>query len=278
MSTYKKDINLQWAPEAEAAIKKVPFFVRRKVRTRVEREAAEAGRRVVELADVQATKRRYLNQMSSDIKGYQLDACFGPTGCPNRTMCSDSLIQKLEDILTKADLLDLLKKYVGEDLKFHHEFRITVAECPNACSQPQIKDIGIIGACRPVMTNEPCSDCGACILSCPDEAIKMDGTLEKPLIDDSKCLECGKCISVCPNGTIAEGKKGYKVLLGGKLGRRPQLAKQLPGIFSEEEVAQIVAACIDFYRNRSTGGKRFAEIFQPVDFKNFTARFGKSNS
>jgi anaerobic sulfite reductase subunit C len=30
---------MQWTDEADAAVKKVPFFVRKKVRTRVEKEA-----------------------------------------------------------------------------------------------------------------------------------------------------------------------------------------------------------------------------------------------
>ena len=34
---------MKWTPEAAAAIKKVPFFVRKKVRARVETEAASAG-------------------------------------------------------------------------------------------------------------------------------------------------------------------------------------------------------------------------------------------
>ena len=33
---------MQWSPEAEAAIKKVPFFVRKRVRARVERETRAA--------------------------------------------------------------------------------------------------------------------------------------------------------------------------------------------------------------------------------------------
>ncbi|MBW1941159.1 MAG: PCP reductase family protein, partial [Deltaproteobacteria bacterium] len=72
---------MKWLPEAEAALKKVPFFVRKKVRVRVEKEAAHAGRQVVGLSDVKATQKRYLNRMSSEIKGYQLDACFGSDGC-----------------------------------------------------------------------------------------------------------------------------------------------------------------------------------------------------
>ncbi len=31
---------MKWTPEAEKAVKKVPFFVRKRVRARVEKEAA----------------------------------------------------------------------------------------------------------------------------------------------------------------------------------------------------------------------------------------------
>jgi anaerobic sulfite reductase subunit C len=71
---------MKWMPEAEEAIKKVPFFVRKKVKARVEKEAKEAGKPVVSLADVKATQARYLTSMSSEIKGYQIETCFGPSG------------------------------------------------------------------------------------------------------------------------------------------------------------------------------------------------------
>ena len=87
---------MKWSPEADDSIKKVPFFVRKKVRARVEKEARDAGRQVVTLADVKATQARYLKNMSSEIKGYQLDTCFGPNGCPNRAAISDGLLQKNE--------------------------------------------------------------------------------------------------------------------------------------------------------------------------------------
>jgi hypothetical protein len=38
---------MEWSPEAEAAIKKVPFFVRKRVRSRVEQDAKQAGKTVV---------------------------------------------------------------------------------------------------------------------------------------------------------------------------------------------------------------------------------------
>jgi hypothetical protein len=48
--------------EAEEAVKKV--------RSRIENEAIEVGKKIVSLADVKATQARFLKKMSSEIKGY----------------------------------------------------------------------------------------------------------------------------------------------------------------------------------------------------------------
>ncbi len=255
---------MKWTPEAENAIKKVPFFVRKKVRARVEKEAADNGRPVVSLEDVNATRNRFMNQMDSEVRGYQLDACFGASGCPNSANSTESLSAKIEAILKDADLAAFLRQQVGGPLKFHHEFRVTLCDCPNACSQPQIKDIGVIGACLPEVTGDPCSGCGLCVSTCPDNAVTLDGDKNGISIDYEKCLACGQCIRVCPTGTLKEGKKGFKILLGGKLGRHPKLAEPLPGIYSEDEVLKIVENCLKYYKANSTGGKRFADC-RPSD-------------
>jgi dissimilatory sulfite reductase (desulfoviridin) alpha/beta subunit len=264
---------MKWSPDAEAALKQVPFFVRKRVRTRVESEAHAAGRDVVTLADVKATQARYLAGMQSEIKGYQLDTCFGPSGCPNRAVISESLLARVETVLKAADLLSFLKSRVRGDLKFHHEFRATLAECPNACSQPQIKDIGIIGAAVPETTNEACSQCGACSDTCSEQAVATAEGSDPPRIDPQRCLNCGRCIRVCPTGTIAEGWRGFRVQIGGRLGRHPRLARELPGIFDEDQVIEILQACLEIYKARSRNGERFAHLFQDGDFEDFTRRF-----
>jgi anaerobic sulfite reductase subunit C len=253
---------MQWTAEAEAALKKVPFFVRKKVRFRVEKQAAGDGKTVVDIEAVKTTQKRYLSGMAAEVKGYQLDTCFGPGGCPNRSTISDDLLKRLERVLQAADLLSFLKEQVGDNLKLHHEFRVTVADCPNACSQPQIKDVGIIGAVMPAITDQACSECEACIDVCPDDAIALDETVT---VDRQRCMVCGKCILACPTGTLAEKARGYRVLLGGKLGRHPRLARELPGIFSEEGVLRIVEACVALYKKKSRGGKRFAELLIDAD-------------
>ena len=263
---------MEWTKEADESIKKVPFFVRKRVKARVEKEARSAGKNVVSLADVKATQARYLSNMASEVKGYQIETCFGPSGCPNRAVISDQLLEKIETTVKSEDLLGFLKERVKGDLKFHHEFRISLADCPNACSQPQIKDIGIIGACTPQMTDEPCTQCEACIEACKENAIVLNSDQEFPQIDLSQCLDCGKCMRVCPTGTIVEGTKGFRVQLGGKLGRHPRLAKELPGIYTEAQVLAIVKDCLHFYKQNSKHGERFGQLLQSSDFTEIAKR------
>ncbi len=264
---------MKWTPEAETAVKKTPFFVRRKVRARVEKDAAAAGKKVVSLADVKATRARFLTDMTAEIKGYQVDACFGPGGCPNRANAGEEVLEKIETLLREADLLGFLKERVRGDLKFHHEFRVTVAECPNSCSQPQIKDVGVVGAALPAVTDETCTLCEACIEACKEDAVALQN--DAPAIDFDKCLACGKCAEACPTGSIVVGKKGFRVQVAGKLGRRPRLAMELNGIYGEDDVLAIVRWCVEFYKKNSKHGERFAALFQDDDFKTLSMEADK---
>ena len=53
---------MEWTKEADESIQKVPFFVRKRVRARVEKEAKNAGKKVVLLADVKATQARFFDR------------------------------------------------------------------------------------------------------------------------------------------------------------------------------------------------------------------------
>ncbi|MGD9186818.1 MAG: 4Fe-4S dicluster domain-containing protein [Desulfobacteraceae bacterium] len=264
---------MQWNDEAEAAIKKVPFFVRKKVRARVETEAEKEGKTLVTLAEVKRTQQHYLTGMSKEVKGWQLDACFGPSGCPNAIPADQGLVASIESLLQQADILGFLKSKGISDLKFHHEFRVTVAECPNACSQPQIKDIGIIAASLPAITDAACTACDACVDACKENAIELADEPAAPRIDLQRCLACGQCMPVCPTGTLVTGIVGFRVQLGGKLGRHPQLARELPGLYDQDAVLDIIRACLDLYKSKSQRGERFGEILRMTDFDALTDRF-----
>ncbi len=45
---------MEWTKEADESIQKVPFFVRKRVRARVEKEAKSAGKKVVSICRCQS--------------------------------------------------------------------------------------------------------------------------------------------------------------------------------------------------------------------------------
>lgn len=256
---------MEWHKKAEEAIKKVPFFVRKKVRLKIEQEVINQGKNIVTLIDVKTAQKNFLNKMDSDITGYKIEICFGNGGCPNQAVQSEQLEKKLHKLFMDANLLTFLRNTVSGQLKYHHEFRVAIADCPNACSQPQIKDIGIIGVSQPTISEKKCSFCFECVNICKENAIELDKTMNHPEINRKLCLNCKECIKVCPTKTLMEEKYGYRVLIGGKLGRHPKLAKYISGIKSENQVVEIVKVCLEFYKNKSVNGKRFAAILNDND-------------
>lgn len=251
---------MQWSEEAEQAISRVPFFVRKRVRKRVEQEARKNRAETVRVSHVNACRQRFLKQMDREVRGYQVEHCFGPGGCPNRAVEDQGLAEELEALLEQRNLRGFLQDRVQGPLKLHHEFRIVLADCPNACSRPQIVDLGVIGALWPALGDEPCSACEACVEVCKEGAVTVLDEADGPTIDPDLCLACGQCVRACPTGTLIPGRRGYRVLVGGKLGRHPQLARELPQIYSRREVLQVVAACLDHYQRHNRFGERFGEI------------------
>lgn len=261
---------MKWLREAEEAVAKVPFFVRKRVKQRVEDEAAAEGSPLVTLKHVETCRNRFLNKMEDEVKGYRIEACFGSSGCPNRAVADDELSQQLEALAVSKGIREHLSERVSGPLKLHHEFRIVLADCPNACSQPQIADIGIIGACRPAVTDAECSRCAACVDACRERAIVLAERASSPEIDQSKCLACAQCIAVCPTGTLARGEQGYRILLGGKLGRHPQLGREMPRIISKKEALHLVDTVIDFYKAECRHGERLGEVLNRAGDEQFS--------
>jgi len=251
---------MRWDGTAEKEVRNVPFFVRKRVKKRVEEEAARRGASTVTLEHVRSCQQRFLHRMEEEVKGYQVETCFGPTGCPNRAVSWDGLAEKFEALLEERKLREFLEERVPGKLKMHHEFRLSCSDCPNACSRPQIADVGLIGACRPKVTGEECTECGACVEICREAAVTIvDGV---PVVDYGKCLDCGQCVKVCPTGTLAAGQTGYRLIVGGKLGRHPRLARELPGIHGEEETLDLIRLCLDHYQRHCRRGERFGEIIE----------------
>jgi ferredoxin len=56
-----------------------------------------------------------------------------------------------------------------------------------------------------IVSIEKCMHCGACVGTCPQNAIYLN---EIVLVFNDKCNRCGRCVKMCPVGAITmEGKK-----------------------------------------------------------------------
>lgn len=126
----------------------------------------------------------------------------------------------------------------------HKRFRISISGCANGCSRPQIADFGLIRAASLRLPDE-CEACGECVHTCPDLAlhVRPNGVG----LDHSRCLGCGQCLAACPSQALQADIHGYRVLVGGRLGRRPRLADELLGIQPLPEALNILAKVLEIY-------------------------------
>ncbi|MBW2708598.1 MAG: 4Fe-4S dicluster domain-containing protein [Deltaproteobacteria bacterium] len=230
----------------------------------MEDEARSKGTGTVNMSHMNESQEQFSTKREQEVKGYGIETCFGAGDCPNRACHTEGLPEKMGTVLEGKNLRSFLQEKVKGPLKMHHEFRVSVSDCPNGCSRPQIADFGLLGAERPKVSKEPCSACGACEAICKEEAIVLQGDAVR--IDESGCLACGQCIGVCPTGTLVSAEKGYRILLGGKLGRHPKLAEALSSIYTPAQVLETLDRCLDHYRHFSIGGERFGEILERVPY------------
>ena len=49
---------------------------------------------------------------------------------------------------------------------------------------------------------DKCVSCGACVDSCPVEAISEGDSIYE--IDADTCIDCGSCVDTCPSEAIVE--------------------------------------------------------------------------
>jgi len=216
--------------------------------------------------DLVKTEKTLLDKAAQVSQGFRVKACRGARGCPNAITSSATLLRRIEDFLHQENLTEFLQERVGGPLRHHHRFRVAISECPNACSQVHIQDLGLIGQMEPELTGE-CTKCGSCEEACEEGAIRVEDRF--PVIDPERCLNCGACVRACASGALTPGRIGYRILVGGKLGRHPRLAKELVSFATEEEVLQILKKVIYLYKAHNRRGERLGQLIEDVGWEEF---------
>jgi anaerobic sulfite reductase subunit C len=165
---------------------------------------------------------------------YNIKNCRSREGCPKAVGDTKSLQEKMEAVLEETGFTEKRQAQLGVGAKQHHSFRIGLAGCANCCSQPQIRDFALVAKALPVINRETCILCGECITCCKEQALSIvNGQLQ---LNKELCLGCGDCVRACPVGAIETKEVTWRLLLGGKLGRHPQLAKEIKEVTPEDGI------------------------------------------
>jgi len=282
---------LHWETEAEEVIKKVPGLVRGLVRKKVEEFAQWRGeprvtREIVEQARSELGRRgrigaarepdqaeveRLERELSRVREGkyktryYEVQVCAGAVGCPRSLIpvaeMADALVEVIEGSQFPAHLAEGRR---GRPVLSHHRFKAAVAGCPNACSQPQIQDFGVVGKAQIFVLPERCNHCGQCVAVCQESAIALSEN--GPGINRERCLGCGDCVRVCPTEALTSQQTGYQVLAGGRLGRHPCLAKEVLALAAREEVMAALSRSLELLMCEGQPGERLAAIVEKRGF------------
>lgn len=270
---------MDWEPDALARLEKVPFFIRGKVKISIEKYVAGRGGRMVTSSDVTEARREMTGggQPGKDpsigemlekgvlpqgIKSrcHEVKVCGGAAGCHLSLIDDRAVSGGLASILEDSGLEGRMAGKDGDPALFHHKFRVAVSGCPNACSQPQITDFGVVGQSRPERGKEDCTRCGACVEHCREGAINLMD--EGPQFDYDRCVSCGGCIGACPCGAIALQWSGYRLLAGGKLGRHPRLAETLLNVAGLGQLSAALEGAVRLYMEQAREGERFAGLVE----------------
>lgn len=158
--------------------------------------------------------------------------------------------------------------YVGyHNMPLPHKFKIAVGGCPNNCVKPDLNDLGVVGQRVPVPDIEKCRGCKKCQIekNCPIHAAKLGSG--KISIDPDACNHCGRCKGKCPFGAVEEYREGYKILIGGRWGKKTACGRPLPRLFpTEEEVMTVIDRAILLFREEGIAGERFADTVARLGF------------
>ena len=220
--------------------------------------------------EVQGVPYRNLDQLFSFLSEYGLESggtgpkvrpivsCKGTT-CQYGLIDTFSLSEKIHDVFYKG----------YHDVTLPHKFKIGVGGCPNNCVKPDLNDLGIMGQKIPALNQDKCRGCNICQIekSCPMRAVSIrDGIV---VIDKNLCNNCGRCTDKCHFGAFDDYSVGYKIMLGGRWGKKVAQGRPMNKIFlSEDEVMAVIEKIILFYRDNGITGERFADTISRIGFDN----------
>lgn len=161
-------------------------------------------------------------------KGYKAIGCRNISACIGSKVCRYGLI----------DSTELAKRIEARFFENDYHLKIAITACPHDCAKVWVQDIGIVARTLPVHKRERCIACEACVKRCRTfchSSLDMKNRL--PVRDEKTCSYCGECALACPTTAWQRQKTMYRILVGGRTGKKgARLAYPFIDFLDNEEV------------------------------------------
>jgi anaerobic sulfite reductase subunit C len=212
---------------------------------------------------------------------YHLQPCRGLRGVCPFALAKDPLLVEQIDLAVRTSAW---WPRVRPGMPHHLRLRVALAACPNACTMPQIRDIGIIATVTPRAVGSQCNGCGVCERTCREGAIVVqDG---RAVLNESLCVGCGQCIQRCPRHVIDgspiaidrdwepdPGPLRLRILVGGRMGRHPRWAQDLCEV-DVASAAAVVKAFLDVLARQASPTEPVAEAVERITIERLRQEIG----
>jgi anaerobic sulfite reductase subunit C len=194
---------------------------------------------------------------------YQVQVCRGlQGGCPFALWSDPSLVQGVEAVLRASPWP---VRRIGQDgrgaIPHHLQLKVALAACPNACTLPQIRDIGVIATLTPARVRPECDACGNCERACREGAMAVPADWAELCVES--CVGCGACIRACPQDAIETSGVQLRVLVGGRMGRHPRWAEPV-GLTDPASLTRVLRTLLEVLAKDAPGEERVAGAVERI--------------
>ena len=92
-----------------------------------------------------------------------ISVCRGIKGdCPFSLVGETEMVEDIERVARESAWAKASVRRNVSGSSHHKRLKIAVSTCPNACSQPQIKDVGVVAIRVPTGIGANCTGCEQC--------------------------------------------------------------------------------------------------------------------
>lgn len=184
---------------------------------------------------------------------YNIQVCPVKYGSQSKEVTEGilSLFRGLKEIFERENLEYIISDLSRIPLCESSRFNVVITGCSNCCEPPFFKDLGIIGQHIPEVTEAECLQCRKCVSVCYEDAITLEA--DGPVINRDLCINCEFCTKACPNKKIVVGKRGYKVIAGGRDYRHPAIARTIKEFTDKEGIITTVEKIVNLLKKGKDG-------------------------